>query len=209
MFRWYAGIVRIGIVSDVHGNVAGLSEALARMGDVDKLVCLGDIVEEYRFSNEAVAVLRDRNAHCVLGNHDVGFLGPHGERARSMPYVDASLVDWLASHPLQLDVLVDGKRLLMTHASPCAPHTQYVMPRSAELARISEVDADFVLLGHTHRQMVQRVGRALVINPGSVGQPRDPSNGRCLSYAVLDTRTDDVCIDDYPFQLPENEDNRA
>lgn len=189
--------MRIGIVSDVHGNAAGLAAALERLGDVDELLCAGDIVEEFRFDNEAVELLRNRGARCVLGNHDIGLLSPHGARARAAAHVREELIEWLADQPQHIDVVVDGKRLVMTHASPCPPHTQYVGPQSPELKRIAEVDADYVVIGHTHRQLVQRVGRPLVINPGSVGQARDPSNGRRLSYAVLDAATGAVDIDDY------------
>ena len=189
--------MRIGIVSDIHGNAAGLACALERMGDVDELLCAGDMVEEYRFSNETVAILRDRDARCVLGNHDLGILSAHGARARSMGHVDQDLVDWLGAQPRTIDTTVGGKRLLMTHASPCAPHTQYVYAGSPEVQRIAEVDADFVVIGHTHAQLVERVGRPLVINPGSAGQARDHRNGRRLSYAVLDVDSDSVQIDDY------------
>jgi putative phosphoesterase len=189
--------VRIGIVSDIHGNVDGLECALDRMGDVDELLCAGDIVEEFRFNNEVVALLRQRAARCVLGNHDVGLLSAHGDRARSAAHVDPALVGWLASHPLSIDVQIAGKRLIMTHASPCPPHTQYVHRHSPEMRRIGAIDADFVVIGHTHCQIVERVGRPLVINPGSAGQARDHSNGKRLSYAVLDVDTGHVEIDNY------------
>ncbi len=104
---------------------------------------------------------------------------------------------WLASHPLSIEIEVAGARVLMTHASPCPPHTQYVMRHSPELKRFAQIDADYIVIGHTHAQMVERVGRALVINPGSVGQARDPSNGKRLSYAVLDVAADQVHIDNY------------
>ncbi len=193
--------MRIGIVSDIHGNAAGLSCALELMGDVDELWCAGDIVEEYRFSNEAVSILRDRDARCVLGNHDIGLLGPHGERARAAGHVDTDLVTWLAAQPLTIDTMVNGHRLIMTHASPCPPHNQYVMPHSPELRRIGEVSADVVVIGHTHRQMMQRVGRPLVVNPGSAGQARDPRNGRQLSYAVLTVTADDVDVSIHDFTV--------
>ena len=77
--------MRIGIVSDLHCNVAGLSQALDLMGDVDELICLGDSIWEYRFSNEVVRTLRDRGARTILGNHEKGFLGPQGTRARRRP----------------------------------------------------------------------------------------------------------------------------
>jgi putative phosphoesterase len=192
--------VRIGIVSDIHGNAAGLACALERMDDVDELFCVGDVVEEFRFSNEAVAILRDRGARCVLGNHDIGLLGAQGVRARSADHVDPALVAWLAAQPLSIDLTIGGKRLVMTHASPCAPHTQYVLPHSPELKRIGQVDADIVVIGHTHQQMVTRVGRPLVINPGSAGQARDHRNGKRLSYAVLDVASEHVVIDDYTVE---------
>jgi putative phosphoesterase len=189
--------MRVGIVSDVHGNTAGLATALARMGDVDLLLCAGDVVEEFRFVNEAVALLRDRDAVCVLGNHDLGLLGAHGERARAAAHVDHGLVEWLRSRPMRVELDLDGRRLVMTHASPVAPGMPYVFPHSPELAKFAAVDADWIVVGHSHRQMVERVGRALVINPGSVGQARDPHNGKRLSYAVLDTTSGDVVVDDY------------
>ena len=56
---------------------------------------------------------------------------------------------------------------------------------------------DFVLYGHTHHQLVRRVGRVLVINPGSAGEARDTGNGRQLSCAVLDTVTEEVVVTDF------------
>ncbi len=190
--------MKLGIISDLHCNAAAVRVALERMGDVDELLCVGDVVFEYRFDNDVVELLRERGARTVLGNHDTVLLSSHGARARAAAHVRQANVDWLAAQPLTIEVRVDGKLLHMTHASPCAPHTQYVWPGSAEVARIAEIDADFVILGHTHAQMAERVGRALLINPGSVGDPRDHTNGRQCSYAVLDTSTDEVTFDDFP-----------
>ncbi len=55
--------MKIGIVSDVHCNHAGLLQALELLGDADELICLGDSIYEYRFSNEVVRLLRDRGVH--------------------------------------------------------------------------------------------------------------------------------------------------
>ncbi|MDO8364241.1 MAG: metallophosphoesterase family protein, partial [Actinomycetota bacterium] len=112
-------------------------------------------------------------------------------------HVDQSLVQWLADQPKSIEVTVGGKHLLMTHASPIAPHTNYVFPHSPELRKFKHIEADYIILGHTHAQMAHRAGRALVINPGSVGQARDHTNGKQLSYAVLDTDTDEVVFDNY------------
>ena len=189
--------MRLGIVSDIHCNIDGLQLALERMGEVDKLLCAGDVMYEYRFNNEVIETLRDRGALCVLGNHDIGILSAQGVRARSMPHVLAHNVEYLASRPLSLELDIDGKKLLMTHASPLTPYMQYVYAHSPELEQFAHVDADYIVIGHTHVQMAQRIGRPLVINPGSVGEARDHGNGRRLSYAVLDTSNDEVEFDDF------------
>ena len=104
--------MRIGIFSDLHCNVAGLSQALELMGDVDELVCLGDSIWEYRFSNEIVRLLKERGAHTILGNHEEGFLGPQGVRARQPDWIDRSLLGWLAERPHRLELQLGAKKLL-------------------------------------------------------------------------------------------------
>ncbi len=190
--------MRIGIVSDVHCNHHGLLRALDIMGDCDQLICLGDSIYEYRFSNEVVQILRERGAHVILGNHEEGFLGPHGARARAAEWIDGSLLGWLAERPHRIELEVGGRRLLLVHSTPWEPRGTYVFPHSSELERFAEAGADYVLYGHTHHQLVRRVGRVLVINPGSAGDPRDHANGRQLSCAVLDTASDEVVVTDYP-----------
>jgi putative phosphoesterase len=189
--------VKIGIVSDLHCNHAGLLRALDIIGDVDELVCLGDSINEYRFSNEVVQILRDRGARVIQGNHEEGFLGPHGGRARAAPWIDAALLGWLADQPHRLQLELGGKKLLAVHSTPWQPGGAYVYPHSGALARFAETEADFVLYGHTHHQLVRRVGRVLVINPGSAGEARDPGNGRRFSCAVLDTASEEVVVTDF------------
>ena len=190
--------MRIGIVSDLHCNARGLAQALDVMGDVDELVCLGDSIWEYRFSNEIVRMLKERGAHTILGNHEEGFLGPLGVRARRPEWIDRSLLGWLAERPQRLELQLGGKKLLAVHSTPWEPRGTYVYPHSSLLERFSEADADFVLYGHTHHQLVSRFGRVLVINPGSAGDGRDNANGRQLSCAVLDTVTEEVVVTDFP-----------
>ena len=88
--------------------------------------------------------------------------------------------------------------MLAVHSTPWEPRGSYVYPHDALLERFGEADADFVLYGHTHHQLVQRFGRALVINPGSAGDARDTGNGRQLSCAVLDTVSEEVAVSNFP-----------
>jgi putative phosphoesterase len=193
--------LKIGIISDVHCNHAGLSAALQILSDVDELICLGDSIYEYRFSNDVIRGLKARGAHTILGNHEEGFLGPQGIRARQPEWIDRGLLQWLAARPKRLTLEFGGKKLLAVHSTPWEPQGSYVYPHSSSLARFGEADADFVLYGHTHHQLVRRIGKVLVINPGSAGEARDAGNGRQLSCAVLDTATEEVVVTDFPESL--------
>ena len=168
------------------------------MGSIDALLCLGDSIFEYSFSNAVVGRLRELDALTILGNHEEIFLGESGERARARADIDRSSLDWLAGQPHRRALQIGGKRILMVHSTPWEPRGAYVIPTSSQLERFGEADADIVLYGHTHLQVVRRVGRVLVVNPGSAGDARDPRNGRQLSCAVLDTATEEVVMHDFP-----------
>jgi putative phosphoesterase len=193
-----AELLKVGIVSDLHCNIQGLDLALAAMGDVDELLCLGDSIFEYQFSNEVVTRLKERDAHIIQGNHEEVFMGSAGVRARGRPGIDPALLDFLARQPHRRYLDLDGKRLLLIHSTPWDPRGEYVYPHSASLGRFADADADIVLYGHTHCQMVKRVGGVLVVNPGSAGEARDSRNDRQLSCAVLDTVSEEVRVIDYP-----------
>ncbi|HVZ09896.1 metallophosphoesterase family protein [Rhodopila sp.] len=190
--------MKIGIVSDLHCNIHGLDLALDAMGDVDELLCCGDAIFEYKFSNEVVTRLIERKAHIIQGNHEEVFLSSAGVRARERPGIDPDLVRFLAEQPPRRYLQFGNKRILMVHSTPWEPRGEYVHPHSTKLRRFAEADADIVLYGHTHCQTVQRIGNVLIVNPGSAGDARDSSNDRQLSCAVLDTATDEVDIINYP-----------
>lgn len=190
--------MKLGIVSDLHCNAEGLAEALRRMGDIDELICLGDSIWEYRFSNEVVRILKEHSAHTILGNHEETFFGPHGDRARARGGIDGELLDWLAAQPLRRELDIAGKKLLLVHSTPWEPRGAYVYPHDPLLERFGEANADYVLYGHTHAQLARRIGPVLVVNPGSAGDARDHRNGRQLSCAVLDPASEEVHIIDFP-----------
>lgn len=224
--------MRVGIVADIHCNHQALAIALERMGPVDELLCVGDAVDQVRFSNEVMEILRRHRARYVLGNHEEVLLGRWGERARNAPTVRRENLAYMQSQPFTLDVPANGRRLYMVHGSPwelynsyTSPNSQapapagqigdfvvlgrthgyeYIFPNSPALTRLGQIGSDFVILGHTHYHMAVRVGRSLVINPGSCGEARDHRNGFRLSYAILDTETEEVTFDhfDDPTRLP-------
>ena len=133
--------MKLGIVSDLHCNIDGLDRALQTMGPIDALLCLGDSISEYRFSNAVIGRLRELGAFTILGNHEEIFLGAAGVRARSRPEIDRPLLDWLAGQPHRRELRIGGKRILMVHSTPWEPRGNYVRPTSAELQRFGEADA--------------------------------------------------------------------
>jgi putative phosphoesterase len=181
--------VLLGVVSDIHCNIGALDAALAAMGDrVDEVLVAGDAVYEYRLSNEVVERVREIGAQYVLGNHEMVLLSPAGAPARARPEVRAGNLEFLATVPTRLELTMGGRRLLMVHGSPWEPYNDYLYESSAGWARCDEEDlADILVLGHTHVPMAARKGRTLVVNPGSVSEPRGPDPDRRGSYAIIDT----------------------
>ncbi len=189
--------MKVGIISDIHSNIRGLQAGLDRMGEIDELLCAGDVLLQYRWSDEVVRALRDLDAKIVLGNHDQVLLGPSGERALSRPDVDAGLVDWMRSHPGRRDLDLGGRHVLMTHSSPWGEAANYVYPHSPSWNQAAALDCDVLIVGHTHFKMAERFGNVLVINPGSAGDPRDHRNRFQLSCATWDTGSNEVRFYDY------------
>lgn len=187
----------IGVVSDIHCNAPALRRALSLMGKVDELVCLGDSISEYKFSNEVVRLLRELRFTVIQGNHEQVFFSPAGTRARSAVGIDRHLMDWLALQPRDRLIQRDGKRLLLVHSTPWPPGGQYVCPHHHEFRRFSESGVDIALYGHTHQSVVQRVGATLVVNPGSAGEARFDGEHLTMSCAVLDVARVQAHIIDY------------
>ncbi|MGE3834455.1 MAG: metallophosphoesterase [Acidimicrobiia bacterium] len=184
----------IGIMSDVHCNAAAMDRAVTELAPVvDAMLVAGDAVLQYRFSNEVVEAIREHDIPYVTGNHEWTLL-EHGQRALSAPEHRRSNIEFMAAAPARFEMQASGKRLLMVHASPFPPYGEYLHAGSPGLARCGEVDADILVLGHTHVPLATRVGSTLVVNPGSLGQGGDPSHPNMVSYGILDTDSDEFTV---------------
>jgi putative phosphoesterase len=182
--------VKVGLLSDIHCKLPGLLQALEQLDDCDELLCAGDLVYQYRFSNDVLATLKRRGVRSILGNHDKIVLHTPNHPLRASASVDPAWLAYLASLPNSLALTLGGVHLQMFHGSPWDDDdgrvTPYIYPQSsAELRRLAEFAADVIVLGHTHVPFVHDTGRALVVNPGSCAEPRDGTLMPCC--AVLDT----------------------
>lgn len=178
--------MKIGIVSDIHGNIAALEKAFSLLPEADSWFCLGDAINQFRFCNDVVALIRERCSHTILGNHEEVFFGPHGHRARSMQDIDKDLMDWLGSQSSEQHLAMADRSLHLVHSTPWLPRGDYIYPNSTSFERFGESCADVLLYGHTHQPVACEVNGTLVVNPGSVGEGRPVQHGYIFSFAVLD-----------------------
>src|SRR5688500_3982813 len=152
--------MKLGVVSDIHCNVPALEAAFAAMdGVVDEIWCAGDIVLEYRFSSETVAMLRKAGVPSIQGNHDMVLLSPGGVNARTADHVDPEELAWLASLPRRHEATFDGRRVLMLHGSPWEPYGDYLRAHNPLWERSDELGADVLVVGHTHEPIDRKSTR--------------------------------------------------
>jgi len=192
--------VRLALLSDVHSNVHALRAVLDDVDtvDPDEVAFLGDAVGYNALPGASLELLRERCETLVMGNHDEAvaeggeeWFNP-GARAGveySREQLDDEEIAFLDQlpHQTQLD------RVHLVHGSPRNPTSEYVFPDThpealEEIVRHPSVeDADIVAMGHTHQPFVREVAELLVLNVGSVGQPRDGDPRAC--WAIVDTET--------------------
>ena len=188
--------MKLGVISDVHGNRVALEAVLADMPPVDGLVCAGDVVGYNPWHADCVETVRDREIPTVQGNHDrevaadgepnFNHLALAGvEHAREQLSQDQ--IEWLAALPVERYV-ADG-RVKVVHGHPDDPD-HYT--HSHEFGPDLLDGEDALVMGHTHVQSHEVFDEGIVLNPGSVGQPRDGDPK--AAYAVLDL--DEMTVDE-------------
>lgn len=188
--------MEIGLISDVHGNLPALETVLSDMPAVDTIVCVGDVVGYNPWPAACVERVRDVASITVQGNHDRTVRTPEKYRANRMAHagleyaleeLSEEQLAWLDGLPRKATVGDD--RLLIVHDHP-EVQDRYVMPHmfSSLWSHVDEYDG--LALGHTHVQHTEVDGDRALVNPGSVGQPRDEDPR--AAYAVLDTDTASV-----------------
>src|SRR6478609_5792925 len=203
--------MRVAVVSDIHSNLHALEAVLAAIEAEapDELWCLGDLVGYGPRPNECCALVADRAEVCLAGNHDLGVLGTielveFGGEAGIAARWTRDVLDPEARallEPLEPQGTAHGVSLY--HGSARDPVWEYVLSDEAALATLDLAGTALVLVGHSHvaLQVVQSGdeiaggvapdGRELelggvraLLNPGSVGQPRDGDPR--AAYLLLD-----------------------
>ena len=202
--------MRILVVADIHANWAAL-RAIDEPHDV--CLMLGDLVDYGPDPLPCVRWSMEHATYAIRGNHDHGVAqnvpvdGENGYRYLtrvSRPYQWAALGPeerrYLLRLPLTKRVTLDGKRFLLVHATPRDPLDEYLMKDPDIWARrVESADADIVCVGHSHMQFNLMVNdRTVVLNPGSVGQPRDGDPR--AAYAIIEDGRIELKRVEYPVE---------
>ena len=205
--------MRVLVISDVHANITALDAVLQDAGTTDEVWCLGDLVGYGPDPNICVERIRGLPMlTCLLGNHDVAVIGKmpfesfNGDARRSLTWHDRVLRpdnrDFLRSLPANPKVRSD---VTMAHGSPRDPVWEYIINTLSARLNFDHFDTPWCFVGHSHIQCAfwldeqhdritlepPLLGKAMplknraILNPGSVGQPRDRDPR--AAYALFDT----------------------
>jgi predicted phosphodiesterase len=222
---------RVAVISDVHGNRQALDAVLAALGadEPDEVWCLGDLVGYGPEPNECCERVAARADLCLAGNHDLVVLGSleikdfAGDAAAAARWTQTVLSPSAREYLQPLAPQATRAGVELFHGSPRDPIWEYVLSEEAAWASFQETEAPLVLVGHSHvplaisldgdvlsggvagggSEVVLGSGRWL-LNPGSVGQPRDgdpraaylllEANGRAsfrrVAYPVAETQAE-------------------
>jgi diadenosine tetraphosphatase ApaH/serine/threonine PP2A family protein phosphatase len=223
--------MRIAVISDIHGNWHALEAVFADIdtAQVDALWCLGDLVGYGPQPNRCVEEVRARADLCLLGNHDLAALGRVGltdfspDAATSATWtaaeLDAANRDYLGT----LQPKEDRPGVELFHGSPRDPVWEYILSEHSARAALALTSTPLVLVGHSHIPIALKLtdddalagglakggsevelteGR-WVLNPGSVGQPRDGDPR--AAYLLLDRTAGTAHFRRLPYAIEETQ----
>jgi diadenosine tetraphosphatase ApaH/serine/threonine PP2A family protein phosphatase len=206
--------MRVAVVSDIHANLHALEAVLAAIDadPVDELWCLGDLVGYGPKPNECCAIVQARATVCLCGNHDLAVRGTidlvefSGDAGTAAAWTREVLADEARAFLDGLEPAGSASGVALFHGSARDPVWEYVLSDEAAITTFMLTEEPLVLVGHSHaalqialRETVLEGGLAAdgtelelsdarrLLNPGSVGQPRDGDPH--AAYLLLDFDT--------------------
>jgi len=206
-------LTKILVISDVHANLTALETVLADAGPVDETWCLGDVVGYGPDPNECIDIIRGLpNLTCLMGNHDLAAVGDmgletfNGDARRSLLWQKENLTKesmlFLQDRPKVLQV---HAQVSLVHGSPRDPVWEYVLNSMVAYSNLAHFQTPWCFVGHSHFQAIYQydsekkdvsfkvpsvshiypLNDRAILNPGSVGQPRDRDIR--AAYAIYDS----------------------
>jgi len=221
--------MRIVLLSDIHSNESAMRAVLDALPAHDQVWCLGDTIGYGPNPNECLAEMRERAQHVLTGNHDLASLGaislatfnPLARKANE--WNNQQLADDLRAYLVERPARIDLPEATLAHASPRDPVWEYVLDKVAAKENLAHFTAPICFIGHSHVPLVfahsadrtefhhaedgdvleLKPDSRYIVNPGSVGQPRD-SDPRA-SFAVWDTDAHTVTFHRVQYDVAETQ----
>lgn len=220
--------MKIGIISDIHGNFEALKVVLKSISEIHKpdyLICLGDIVGYYPHPIECINLVQKHCTYVIKGNHDAVVVSNSFDKnlkwfnevaAETLRWTRSVLLEeqneaqfkYLRNLRVKKELVIDKKKLLFVHGTPDKKWEYFLYPywlgKPLEDQRIRMdnwlAKWSFIAMGHTHWPFQYENNGRLVVNPGSVGQPRD-ENPRA-SYCLLNVTYSVLNVENYRVSYP-------
>ena len=193
--------MKIALISDIHSNLFYLEEAIKQIEkeQVDNIYCLGDLVGYYDNPNKVIDLIREKNIICIKGNHEKYLLGKlkynvNNENIYRIKVHRDIVTDvnlkYLSNLEEELKFKINNKQLYMTHSLPndCMRYLYNVKNLNKEFTS----KYDYYFFGHTHIPMITYQYGTCIVNPGSIGQPRDHT--KKPSFAIVNLGKDSVTL---------------
>jgi predicted phosphodiesterase len=220
--------MRCAIIADIHSNLAALTAVLDDIehgGGADEIWCLGDIVGYGPDPRECLAILRKTIDICVAGNHDWAAVGKistsdfNPDAAAASQWTAQQLNDEDIEYISNLPLVIEEGNFTLAHGSPREPIREYLLSAGAAFENLAYFKTQLCLVGHSHQPVVFNcnetgecsaryflpdspvaIGESrLIINPGSVGQPRDGNPD--AAYAIFDSEQQLISLHRTPYDI--------
>ncbi|HTY12854.1 MAG TPA: metallophosphoesterase family protein [Candidatus Omnitrophota bacterium] len=172
--------MRYGIIADVHGNLEALLSVLdALSGRMDRIICLGDIIGYGPNPNECCDLIKRHDIKSVAGNHEKAALGEmpiewfNPAAACAIRWTQAELTEPNREFIKGLPLTMEFGDFAAVHGGLVSPLEEYLENIFTAVPTFNLMRTRYLFVGHTHRPLMLNYGDKKIINPGSVGQPRD------------------------------------
>lgn len=191
--------MKIAIISDIHSNYFYFKKVIHQIEkySVDEIYCLGDLIGYYDRPNEVIELIVNKNIKCIKGNHEKYLLGEityykKKENIYRMEKQKQALsiknIDFIKSLPDFIEKKIENKNFYLTHSLP-NDTTSYISSLH-DLDSINLKSYDYYCFGHTHIPLISFYHGVCILNPGSIGQPRDYT--RKLSFIIVNAENQEV-----------------
>jgi diadenosine tetraphosphatase ApaH/serine/threonine PP2A family protein phosphatase len=224
--------LRVAVISDIHANLHAFESVLAAIdADApDAIWCLGDLVGYGPRPNECVELARDRSDLCLAGNHDLAVIGAldlsefSGDAGAAVRWTRGVLEDRHRAFLGELPSSSEASGVGLFHGSPRDPVWEYVLSESAAAGSFRKASQSVILVGHSHVALaltelrsgvagglapdgtdVDLTSGRWLLNPGSIGQPRDGDPRAAFLLLDLDARFAEFRRVHYPVERTQAE----